>query len=289
MAHYLDPRNDLAFKRVFGEHKNLCISLLNSMLPLDETQQIVSIEYQTGELLPQIGVLRNSIVDVRCTDTKGRQFLVEMQMYWTESFKKRVLLNASKAYIMQLDKAEEYKFLQPVYALNFVNETFEKSPGMQHEYYHHYKIVNVNHTEIQIEGLEFIFIELTKFTPQNKGEKKLRELWLRFLTEINERTEKIPDELLANNDTREAINYMEIGAYSKGQLLTYDDIRGSIMTERSNLSEAEEKGRSEGKIEGKIEGKAEMIRNSYKAGIPVETIAIISGFTEEEVRAILKE
>jgi hypothetical protein len=33
MAHFLDPKNDLTFKRVFGEHKHLCISLLNSMLP----------------------------------------------------------------------------------------------------------------------------------------------------------------------------------------------------------------------------------------------------------------
>jgi hypothetical protein len=43
MARYLDPKNDLIFKRVFGEHKNLCISLINSMLPLDESELVVSI------------------------------------------------------------------------------------------------------------------------------------------------------------------------------------------------------------------------------------------------------
>jgi len=53
MPHYLDPKNDLTFKRVFGEHKHLCLSLLNSMLPLE--QPIVSIEYQTGELIPEYG------------------------------------------------------------------------------------------------------------------------------------------------------------------------------------------------------------------------------------------
>ncbi|MCL1933720.1 MAG: Rpn family recombination-promoting nuclease/putative transposase, partial [Candidatus Azobacteroides sp.] len=82
MARYLDPKNDLAFKQVFGEHKNLCMSLLNSLLPLDKP--IVDIEYQTSELLPQLEILRLSIVDVRCTDSDGRQFLVEMQMYWSE-------------------------------------------------------------------------------------------------------------------------------------------------------------------------------------------------------------
>ncbi|MDR2926805.1 MAG: Rpn family recombination-promoting nuclease/putative transposase, partial [Cytophagaceae bacterium] len=100
MPHYLDPRNDLTFKRVFGEHKHLCISLINSLLPLEKP--VTSIEYQTGELLPDIPELRNSIVDVRCSDETGRHFIVEMQMHWTGLFKSRVLFNASKAYVRQL-------------------------------------------------------------------------------------------------------------------------------------------------------------------------------------------
>ncbi|MCL2119115.1 MAG: Rpn family recombination-promoting nuclease/putative transposase, partial [Planctomycetaceae bacterium] len=184
MTHYLDPKNDLTFKRVFGEHKHLCMSLINSMLPLENP--IVSVEYQTGELIPELAdILRHTIVDVRCTDSNKQQFLVEMQMYWTESFKSRVLLNASKAYIRQLDKAREFELLQPVYALNFVNDTFEKSPEMKDEYYHYYKIVNIKDTKKQIKGLEFLFVELPKFKPKNRAEKKLHELWLRFLTEIN--------------------------------------------------------------------------------------------------------
>ena len=65
---------------------------------------------------------------------------------------------------MQLDKAQDIKLLQPVYALNFVNDKFEKSPEMKDEYYHHYKIVNIKDTEKQIKGLEFVFIELPKFS-----------------------------------------------------------------------------------------------------------------------------
>jgi predicted transposase/invertase (TIGR01784 family) len=256
MAHYLDPKNDLTFKRVFGEHKHLCMSLINSMLPLEKP--IVSIEYQTSELIPDlIDVLRHSIVDVRCTDADGRQFIVEMQMHWTESFKSRVLLNASKAYIKQLDAAEKFKMLQPVYALNFVNDTFEKSPEMQNEYYHHYKIVNIKDTGKQIKGLEFIFIELPKFKPQNSAEKKLHELWLRFLTEINEKTREVPKELLNNNDTREAVSYMEIGAYTKEQLFTYDKWKIDIMTEISIIDDALTKGETIGLEKGLKKGETE--------------------------------
>ena len=44
MAKYLDPKADVTFKKVFGEHKNLVISLLNALLPLDDGKQVESIE-----------------------------------------------------------------------------------------------------------------------------------------------------------------------------------------------------------------------------------------------------
>jgi predicted transposase/invertase (TIGR01784 family) len=306
MARYLDPKNDLTFKRIFGGHKHLCMSLINNMLPLDSP--IVSIEYQTGELIPEIEVLRNSIVDVRCTDERGRQFIVEMQMYWSESFKSRVLLNASKAYVMQLDKADKYELLQPVYSLNFVNETFEKSPEMRDEYYHHYKIVNIKNTEKQIKGLEFVFIELTKFSPKNRAEQKLHELWLRFLTEINESTSEAPRELLENSETKEAVGYLEIGAYTKEQLFTYDKVRDGILTERSVLSDAKregvaegleigleqgltqglEQGLKQGLERGREEERKKFAAECLKKGMSLEDIQELTGLGTEEIRDLCK-
>ena len=34
---YLDPKADLTFKHVFGEHPDLVISLLNALLPVSYT------------------------------------------------------------------------------------------------------------------------------------------------------------------------------------------------------------------------------------------------------------
>ena len=42
---YLDPKADLTFKRVFGEHPDLVRSLLNALLPLDLDQEVTEIEY----------------------------------------------------------------------------------------------------------------------------------------------------------------------------------------------------------------------------------------------------
>ena len=277
MANYLDPKNDLTFKRVFGQHKHLCISLINSMLQFDNS--IVSIEYDTNELVPELAnVLRNTIVDVRCTDSTGRQFIVEMQMYWSESFKSRVLLNASKAYVMQLDKAKDFELLQSVYALNFVNEIFEKDLEMKNEYFHHYKIVNEKHTNKQIKGLEFIFLELPKFKPQNCAEKKLHYLWLSFLTEINEETKEVPKELLDNELTREAVEYMKRAAYTKEELETYDKWKIDIMTERGAINDARKEGEQLKTIE--------IVKNAKRLGLSIEQIQKLTNLTIEEIEKI---
>ncbi len=288
---YLDPKNDLTFKRIFGEHPHLCMSLLNSLLPLDDSQKIVWLEYQSPELVPEIPLLKNSIVDVRCKDASGRQFIVEMQMLWTESFKSRVVFNASKAYVKQLDSAKEYKLLQPVYALSLVNDIFE--PDLD-AYYHDYKIVNVDNIEKQIEGLEFVFVELPKFKAKNITEKKLQVLWLKFLTEIVDGTEVIPQELLEEALIAEAVQYLENSSYTKAQLEQYDKYWDTIRTERSAYLDAEEKGKVEGIKEGKAEGikegiaieKQNLARTAKGMGLPVGDIAKLTGFSEEEIQKL---
>ena len=77
-------------------------------------------------------------------------------MMWTSAFKQRVLFNASKAYVSQLETGDEYELLQPVYSLNIVNDTYCDSKS----YYHDYRIVAIEETDEVIEGLRFIFIEL---------------------------------------------------------------------------------------------------------------------------------
>jgi len=298
MARYLDPKNDMTFKRIFGEHKHLCMSLLNSLLPLEKP--IVSIEYQTGELLPEIEGFRLSIVDVRCTDANGRQFIVEMQMQWTDSFKSRVLFNASKAYVKQLGKATEFKLLQPVYALSFVNETFEKSPEMRDEYYHHYKVVNIKDTEKQIKGLEFVFVELPKFKPQNRAEKKLHELWLRFLTEISENTNEVPKELLEDELIREALSCTEVAAYTKEELDAYDKVKINILTARCLITDALEEGLEKGMEKGMEKGEAIgmekgeakkamfIAQNLLKDGMSVEDVCKYTGLSKQQIEKLKK-
>ena len=220
MSKYLDPKADLTFKKIFGEHPHLVISLLNALLPLKDDERVESIEYWPAEKIPdRTEAEKYSIVDVCCRDNKKREFIVEMQMSWTDAFKKRVLLNASKAYVAQTTKGMDYTYIQPVYALNFVNDNFLNDVE---DYYHYYHLVHDKYTDKVIDGLHLIFVELRKFKPQTFSEKKMQVLWLRFLTEINEDTKVVPDELLENAEVNEALEIVERAAFTDEEMRAYD-------------------------------------------------------------------
>ena len=237
MAKYLDPKADVTFKKVFGEHKNLVISLLNALLPLDEGKQVEKIEYLPTEMVPRTPIEKDTSVDVRCEETGGRKFIVEMQMNWRASFKHRVLLNASKAYVKQLPKGNEYSLLQPVYSLNLVNDIFE--PEME-EYYHYYRLVHYLHTDKVLEGLHLVFVELPKFKARNLTEKKMQVLWLRFLTEIGEMTRDAPQELVENPQLNQALEIVEESAYNEAEMYAYDRFWDYASREATKEAEARE-------------------------------------------------
>jgi hypothetical protein len=49
MARYLNQKNDVPFKRIFGEHPDLLINFLNALMPFENGRIIESIEYLSPE------------------------------------------------------------------------------------------------------------------------------------------------------------------------------------------------------------------------------------------------
>ena len=274
---YLNPKADLTFKKVFGEHPDLVASFLNALLPFDSPEErIEHVEYLPSELVPQTPLRKNSIVDVRCKDKRGRQFIVEMQMVWSSEFKQRVLFNASKAYVRQIAGGEDYELLQPVYSLNLVNDIFE--PELE-GYYHNYRIVHVEHSDRIIEGLHFVFVELPKFTPHTYKEKKMHVLWLRYLTEIDEKTREVPQELLDNPDIKKAVAQLEESAFTDAQLRGYEKFWDTVSEEKTLINSAERKGRAE----GRAEGIKQTARRMKAKGYPLADISDVTGLTIAEI------
>jgi len=205
------------FRKVFGEHIDLAASLLNAFLPLEDGRVITNIQYVPPEMMPETPTRKNSIVDVRCEDSAGTIFLVEMQLNWDTDFMQRVVFNTSKAYVKQLDKGKPFHLLQPVYSLNFVQGDLHK--GLS-EWYHPYQLVHIYHSDRVFDGLKIVFAEMNKYEKLAEKGRGKRDLWMRYFTEMTEKTRKPAPELLADPDIAKAIELLEI--------INYDDIEQEL-------------------------------------------------------------
>jgi predicted transposase/invertase (TIGR01784 family) len=281
MSRYLDPKADVVFKKIFGEHPNILISFLNALLPLPAESPIVRLTYLQSEQVPVIPEFRRTIADVKCTDLQGRVFIVEMQMHWTDSFKERLLFGTSQALVKQLEKGEDYRLLEPVYGLGLVAENYEKNSL---SWYHHYQLVKKGDLASDvIEHLQLIFIELPKFPVQSSQEKKLRLLWLRFLREIDEKTKTVSQELLDIPEIAEAIELAEESAYTRGELDVYESYWDQVSREKTLFGEKYEKGLAEGKAEGKAETECKIAINMLKNNEPFDKITLFTGLSLEDI------
>lgn len=297
MSRYLDPKADVVFKKIFGDHPLLLKSFLNSVLPLPIGGLIDSLEYLASEQVPVIPAFKSTVVDVRCTDQQGRVFIVEMQIQWTISFMQRMLFNASKAYVKQLEKGEQYHLLKPVYGLGLLNTEFDANPL---DWYHHYKMVNVQKPQVEIKDLQLVFVELPKFKARNFNERKLQVLWLSFLSELDEKTKQVPEEWLSVPEIKQAVELSEESAYTPAELMTYEKYWDAISIEKTLVSEARAEGHEEGLIEGREEGRIEgreeghhemqlqIAKSLKKAGLSDTEIAHHTGLSLQQIKDVEK-
>ncbi len=280
---YLNPKADLTIKRVFGEHPDLMMSLLNALLPLTAEQEITDIEYLPSEMMPEHPLRKYSIVDVRCTDKESRQFLVEIQTIWSPEFEHRVSINDSKVYVRQTNINEQYELPQPVYSLNLLNQVFE--PELE-GYYHHYQMIHVENSDKVIDSLQLVFIELPKFTPHSYAEKKMQVLWLQYLTEIDDKTREAPQELMANPQVRKAIDALQVSVFTDAQLAGYEKFWDIVSVERTLYYSAKRRGMAAGMAAGMAEERHLIALNMKKQGVAFELISQCTGLPMKEIELL---
>jgi predicted transposase/invertase (TIGR01784 family) len=282
---FLDPKTDVVFKKIFGQNPDLIKSFLNGILPLNDDALIESIEYLTPEQTPRIPSLKNTIVDVKCVDQMGRIFIVEMQLHWSTNFSKRLLFGASKAYIQQINKGEDYNSLCPVYGLGIVNAEFDSSE----DWFHHYRTINVKHPNKILEGLELIFLELPKFKPKTLEHRKMGVLWLRFLKEINEKLVDVPEEFLRDPDLNKAMELAQESSYTLEELDAYDKYWDAIQVEKTIQTDSRNEGFRDGVKEGERKKEKELIQTMMSNGMDIEKISQFLSLSPDDVKGRLQE
>ena len=278
---YLDPKADLTFKKIFGNHPKRLISLLNALLPLSEEEQIHEIKYLPTELVPENNSYRYAITNILCTDAKSNKFCVVIRIEWSDAFQQRVQFLASELYVNPAIKQVKYFAQYPTYSLNLINDIFAHDTP---DFIHNYRIVHDKDSNKVIEGLHFTFIELPKFTPHSIADKRMMVLWLRFLTEINSDTKEIPADLLNDPEIGKAVEELEISGFSDAELWTYDKFWDSVSVERTLIDDSYQKGIEKGIEKSMNQRSLEIARKMLTQGMDEAMVMDMTGLTAEEIK-----
>ena len=274
---FADPKTDFVFKRIFGSepHKHLLIKLLNSLLELEEGRLITDLSYLGPEQTTELPEMKLSIVDVKCVDQQGTKYVVEMQLLNVEGFEERIVYNASKAFTMQLRRAEDYPKLKDVVGVTICDFSLwpePPEPGQPSVPMLSRWRMQEQHSSVRGPAqVQYVFLELPKYTAGEHPEAVL-DKWARFFREA-ENLEVIPPEL-DEGPFREAFEVARMAQFTEFELETYNRAKIAEQDARGALTKARQEGREEGREEGRREGELQALRESIHEGFAARDLPI---------------
>ena len=250
LGKFLDPKNDVAFRKIFGTEKNkdILIHFLNDVVKFGNGARVTDVTFLTTIQDPEIKAKKTSIVDILCKDEKGNHYIVEMQVAQEKGFVKRAQYYASKAYISQMNVKGRYHALKAVIFLAIADYVmFPKKKECKSDHV----ILDTKSLENDLKDFSFTFLELPKFKKNIDELSDTTERWFYFFKHAEETSQEDLYKLV-EQDKILGRAYEELDRYSwtEAELLHYDQAE---KYEGAYIASLEQKF-DEGKIEGKLEG-----------------------------------
>ena len=179
LSKFLDPKNDFAFKRIFGTEKNqdILIHFINDIVGFEGDRAIETVQFLKTFQDPEVASKKQSLVDVLCADQAGRQYIIEMQVAKTSGFEKRAQYYAAKAYGYQLNKGDDYDLLKEVIFIAITDFVMFDDKA---NYFSTHVLLDQETYSHDLKDFSFTFIELPKFTKTLDELGSLREKWAYF-------------------------------------------------------------------------------------------------------------
>ena len=259
---FIDPRTDFAFKRIFGseEGRDALVSMLNAVMGLQGEQAIDEVVLLDPYQPPAVAGLKRSFLDVKARDRQGTRYLIEMQVEPVREFAKRIVYNASKAYVGQLSRGADYASLTQVVAITFCD--FVMFSDFDH-YLSDHRVREQVTSKAYLDEVRYYFVELPKF---HLGEDEVStplERWCFFLKHAGG-LDRIPRSLSVEPYST-ALHIAERSNLSREEWEAFDAASVYMQDQRGKIEYALDKGHRAGLEEGMEKGMEEGRRLEQRA------------------------
>ncbi len=280
---FLDPKNDFAFKKIFGTEKNktILIRFINDILDFKKEKKIKDVTFLNTSQDPETESKKQSIVDVLCKDQRGRQYIVEMQIAHGKGFEKRAQYYAARAYSSQMHVGEKYENLKEIIFLAITD--FEMFPGKPGYLSTHVTLDRETFTH-DLKDFYFSFLELPKFNKDIKDLKSIVDKWAYFFKNAPTTTPEQLDEIAANDQIiKKAFEALDQFYWTEEEIKKYEQEMKRALDEQAILAQRFDQGVAQGIAEGVAQGVLQVALNLLKQAIPIQTIQTVTNLSSAEL------
>lgn len=282
-------RFDWAMKRLLRQKANFGIleGLLTTLLGMQiKIKRMLESESNQEEEYDKY-----NRVDMLAENEKGELFLIEVQNNTEYAYFQRMLFGTSKLVTEYIRKGEGYENVRKVYSVNIVY--FDLGKGTDIVYHGKTEFRGIHNGEV----LELSPFQKQKFSADvvsdlypeyyilkvddfNRVAKNSIEEWAYYLN-----TGDVPTGAKAPG-MEEVKEQLTIDRMNKTERTAYFRHLDNIVILRNNIDTEREEGRMEGREEGREEERLRNAKKMKELGIPMNTIAEISGLSVEELKNI---
>jgi predicted transposase/invertase (TIGR01784 family) len=298
----INPRVDLAFKKLFGVegNKDLLISLLNSII--SEEDQIDEIELLNPYNERNFKRDKLSVLDIKARNKhNGAHFLIEMQLAEEIEYHKRGLYSWARVYSNQLLSGGIYKDLTRTIAIHILNFTvidYTKQGGWiksEPNKYHHRFVLSDKETRLEVfKDIEIHTIELSKFEAIEAKDlahvlpkiKSMLDKWVALLTKYELLNFKDLPKEINDFEIKKALKAMKEMNLTRNERELYDAHLDFLRVEEGAFRKRFIEGEAKGRAEGKAEEKVEIAKKMLKKGMSKSDISSLTGLSIPEIEEL---
>ena len=279
-------RFDWAIKRLLRQKANF--GVLEGFLTVFLNEKVEIVEILESEGNQEAADDKFNRVDIKAKNSKGEIIIVEVQNTSELHYLERILYGVAKAITEHIHLGDTYKEVKKIYSISILY--FDLGKGTDYLYHGQNQFTGV-HTKDQ---LVVTAREKNVIVPQNPSEifpeyllARMKEFNQVAISPLEEWMEYLKNGIIKENtsapglwEAREKLQYYSM---SDAERYAYDEHINAVMIQNDVLGGAREEGFMEGEKSGMNKERIKNAIGMKAAGIPIGTIASITGLSEEEI------
>ena len=275
-------RFDWAIKRLLRQKANF--GVLEGFLTVFLNEKVEIVEILESEGNQEAADDKFNRVDIKAKNSKGEIIIVEVQNTSELHYLERILYGVAKAITEHIHLGDTYKEVKKIYSISILY--FDLGKGTDYLYHGQNQFTGV-HTKDQ---LVVTAREKNVIVSKNPSEIFPEYLLVRVnefnqvaISPLEEWMEYLKNGIIKENTSapglREAREKLQYYSMSDAERYAYDEHINAVMIQNDVLGGAREEGFMEGMNKERIKNATGM----KAAGIPISTIASITGLSEEDI------